>query len=512
MPSNIHNVTAEPKPWLGVRIEHGQFTTQGQPVCCLGKRIVVPGQLEAEGVFVQWRWDGRRLTVQNDRYGMYPLFYCARSDSIWISPSLEHVVRGNSQRELDWGALAVFHRLGHFVGHDTPFSDIRFLPPNSTLTWEDGRLELDTPLTIGSRQTSGGQSFDETVDQYRALFAQAIARRLPESDRFTVPISGGRDSRHILLELSRQGHRPEFCPTVKYRPPATNEDTRIAQLLTVRLGVRHVEVEKPDSFFQAALKDVHLTNHCGGGHGWVLPVASALAGCVDTLYDGLAGSVLSGGFMLAQRKMDLFRAGDFEALARLLLSENGAEGAIGNVLAGRVSREIPMELAVQRMIPELRRHADVPNPVLSFVFWNRTRRCVASIPFAILHQVPFVHVPYLDHALFDFLFSLDSSMVDGNRLHDETIRRAYPEFADVPYENKKARATMRPDERSYYLDARHELFAYLRQSPADGLRAVNQTYLYAKIAADLLTRKIDPPWYMRVALQAIELERLRLGD
>ena len=31
-------------------------------------------------------------------------------------------------------------------------------------------------------------------------------------------------------------------------------------------------------------------------------------------------------------------------------------------------------------------------------------------------------------------------MVEDNRLHDETIRRSYPEFADIPYENKKARA------------------------------------------------------------------------
>jgi len=165
----------------------------------------VPGQRDDKGVFLHWNWDGSRLTVQNDRYGLYPLFYCARGDSIWVSPSLEHVARGNSQRQLDLSALAVFHRLGHLVGEDTPFEDIRFLPPNTRLTWQDGQLHLHSlPTDVGSQPATAG-GFDDAVDRYAALFAQAIARRLPGSNRFTVPISGGRDSRHILLELARQG-------------------------------------------------------------------------------------------------------------------------------------------------------------------------------------------------------------------------------------------------------------------------------------------------------------------
>ena len=29
-----------------------------------------------DGIFAEWSWDGRRLTVRNDRYGVAPLFYC----------------------------------------------------------------------------------------------------------------------------------------------------------------------------------------------------------------------------------------------------------------------------------------------------------------------------------------------------------------------------------------------------------------------------------------------------
>lgn len=499
------------KPFFSVRLSDGQPRTDGVAHCRLGRRIPVEGQELDEGVFVEWSWDGRRLTIENDRYGQYPLFYCAQPDSICISPALARVVRENSQRRFDKAALGVFFRMGHFVGEDTPFEDVRFLPPNSVLTWENGRLDIQVRPFRSTPPASAGGSFDDAVEAYETLFARAIARRLPDHPDFVVPISGGRDSRHILLELARQGAIPKQCVTVKYRPPATNEDTRIARLMAERLGIEHIEIDKPASFFHAELNDVRLTNYCGGGHGWAQPVAAALNGRYRIAYDGLAGSVLSGGFMLAARKMELFRDGRFDELARLILQENHNEGTLRHVFSEDFYRTLALDAAVERLVPELRRHADTPNPVLSFVFWNRTRRCVASIPFAVMHGVPVVHVPYLDHELFDFLFALDASMVENNRLHDATIRRAYPEFADVPYEDKKARAVFRPDEHHYYRDARKDLFAYLRTVPREARAQVRASYVYAKIGFDLVGGKKESPWYMRPALQRIELEKLRLG-
>lgn len=509
--SNIDNVHAEPKPWFAARMRPGLVDISGDSSCSLGRRIPVPGSEEDEGVYIDWEWDGEKLVLKNDRFGLYPIFYCVKEDSICVSPSLSRVVRTNSERQLDYAALGVFFRLGHFIGEDTPFEDIRFMPPNSILIWEAGKLELKSKGSPMAPTSAGALSFDETVEQYRALFSRSIARRMPDDEPWTVPVSGGRDSRHILLELARQGARPRSCATVMYRPPATNEDIRIARLLAERLGIEHVALEKPSSFFQAELNDVKLTNYCGGGHGWVHPVASDFAGKFHTIYDGLAGSVLSGGFMLAEEKVRLFKKGSYNALGRTILEENKSEDAIRHIFSEEFYRKLSFDHAVERLAEELKRHGDVPNPVLSFVFWNRTRRCVASIPFAIFHQVPVVHTPYLDHELFNFLFSLDVSFVEQNRLHDEVVRRSYPDFADVPYENKNAKADFSKVDFSYYRAARSELFGYLRAQEAARVKKVNKRYLFMKLGSDFLGGKIDAPWYMRPALQVIELERLVSG-
>lgn len=509
--SNIANVSHAPKPFFRATLKSGFVHSEGAPSCLLGRRVPLGVGQPDDGVFVEWVWDGQRLIVKNDRYGLYPLFYCAKADSISISPALENVVRSNSSRQLDFPALAIFFRMGHFTGSDTPFEDVRFMPPNSTLTWESGRIDIQQHREGALPSTTLSPTFDEAVEVYGELFSQAISRRLPDDEHFMVPLSGGRDSRHILLELAKQGARPAACATLRFRPPTTDEDMRVARLLTERLGITHIEIEKPSSFFGAELKEVHLTNHCGGGHGWALPLASRLVGEFSTMYDGLAGSVLSGGFMLNSRKTELFRQESWDALARLFLEESKPEPMLRSVFTEAFCSRIQMADAIERLVTELRRHAGLPNPVLSFIFSNRTRRCVASIPFAIFHQIPVVHVPYLDHAVFDFLFSLDPSMMEGNRLHDETIRRSFPKFADIPYEDKSVKPITTAADKGYYRSARLEFLHYLYRSSSEAAKFVRRSNLCARTTLELLAVRSAAPWYMRPALQAIELEGLRLS-
>lgn len=496
------------RPYFGVKLENGIARTAGMNSCSLGRRIRVQGRDRDDGVFVEWSWSGRGLTVENDRYGLYPLFYCARGNSICISPSLEQVVKYNSERRLNFPALGVFFRLGHFVGEDTPFSDVYFLPPSCRLKWENGDLNIERIGSMSSPSSCEKYDFDDAVEKYSLLFKQSISRRLPKDSDFTVPISGGRDSRHILFELVRQGARPESCFTVRYRPPATNEDSRIAQLITERLGVNHIEIQKPSSFFSAELSDVFYTNYCGGGHGWILPLASELAGRFSTTYDGLAGDVLSAGFMASETKTELFRSGDFSGLAQTILGESKNEELLRKLFARGFYESIAIQGAIERLVRELKVHADERNPLMSFLFWNRTRRCIGSIPFGVLHEVPVVHVPYLDHDLYDFFFSLEPELVAGNRLHDETIRRSYPEFCDIPYENKRAVPVFSSADLSYYSQARRELFGYMCRTSSRERKHVNVSYILSKVGVDMLVGRRTAPWYLRAAVQAIELERL----
>ena len=47
----------------------------------------------------------------------------------------------------------------------------------------------------------------EAIEHYASLFRTAVLKREPGGD-FALPLSDGRDSRHIFLELCRAGRNP----------------------------------------------------------------------------------------------------------------------------------------------------------------------------------------------------------------------------------------------------------------------------------------------------------------
>ncbi len=505
----LENLSTNERPWFSASLNGGEIVTAGTPICLLGHRLD-SGKHGRDGLWTEWQWDGSRLIARNDRFGMRPIYYAATPNSIHVSSSMARVAAALPGRTLDHSALAVFFRLGFFLGEDTPFTEVRTLPPGSTLIWERGKLSIERGSIAIPPAPYPVRSFDQAVDLYGELFSQAITRRPPPEGHFTVPISGGRDSRHILLELVAQGHRPSLTVTVHSRPPSPNEDVRIAHLLRDELALEHAEIDMPRSFHAANLKDMELTDFCSSGHIWLLPVSAYLKGRTRAVYDGLAGSVLSGGFQVNEDRLALYRAGKLEDLARLLLAASGGmnqflRSSLQPDFSGRISETV----AIERLVAELEKHREASNPLVSYIFWNRTRRGISLIPCAILDHIETVYCPYLDHDLFDFLINLDVSWTLGNALHDETIRRRYPRYAHIPYENKDAPKIKGRTLSAYYRRAAGELLAHLAGRPRSFRSRLLRSERVALMAGrDLLKRNCEGTWYLRPAVYLLELERL----
>lgn len=103
------------KPYFFAKIQNNKVETKGGNSCLLGHKIdYTPGR-KSDGIFVEWSWDGNRLTVENDRYGFYPVYYYCNGDEICISPSIMRLLEEGAPRELDYTALSVFLRIGFYI-------------------------------------------------------------------------------------------------------------------------------------------------------------------------------------------------------------------------------------------------------------------------------------------------------------------------------------------------------------------------------------------------------------
>ena len=484
-----------------------QIKTRGTPTCLLGHQIDSGPSRKPDGIFVHWSWDGARLTVQNDRYGFFPLFYYCKDGEIGVSPSIHRLIKEGAPTAFDEAGLAVFLRLGFFIGEDTPYEHIRVLPPNATLEW-DGTLKL-----LSDGYTLGEPNFtisrDEAIDTYIALFRQSIQRRLPPHERFAIPLSGGRDSRHILFELLHQDHRPVTCVTIESYPPRSNEDAEVAAAITRELGLAHVLLSQRESWFKAEYKKNFATSFCSDEHTWYLGASDYLAKNFEVAYDGIGGDVLSAALFVNSRRLGLFESGNTENIANEMLQDQN-EATLAALLTPEMYARCSRKLAISNLQVEIGKHLCSPNPVGSFFFWNRTRREIALVPYGLLGSLPHVFSPYLDHDLFDFLVSLPVAMLADHAFHTDTISRAYPQYAHIPYQGEIAQ------DDGHDLNAHLLLKAQFSRDVAKYMlftkpsRMMRNSYLFPRLLASLVSRKFSAHaiWYTPTALYLRQLESL----
>lgn len=386
------------------------------------------------GIFVEWKVESNRLTLTNDRFGMYPVFYSQSGNEISFSSSISNLITKDDHNRLDYEAIALFLRTGSFFGNRTPFLNIKALPA-AKLEYDRNGLRIENyEVNFGENHTS---SVEEARYIYRDLFTKTISKfKEAFSGKVGLPLSGGKDSRHILFELMEQGLKPEACLTMKHQPPKPNEDANIAKFVCSTLGVNHVVFDQDPSFLELETEKNKLTSFCALEHSWILPLARYLKSeGYSATFDGIAGDVLSAGHFLTKRRLDLYRKEKYEELANDILSP---EGYLPRALTNSVHKKLNRESATHLIISELEKFSNAPNPVGQFYLHTRTRRNVGLSAWGILQQNNHVFAPFLDIEIYDFLSSLPAEYFLDHSFHQVTMAETYPQYAHIPFEDKNA--------------------------------------------------------------------------
>ena len=382
-------------------------------------------------VFAGWHTDGRRLIVEHDRYGVHPFFYTATRESIQLSTSIDSLLASGVASAVDDSAMAVFLRTGFFVGDDTPFAAIRAIPPAAALVWGPGGPSVRSRWTppAASRLTRVA-----AVSAFGDVFASAMARRLADSRRpVAVLLSGGHDSRHILLAMHELKQLPDHAVTVEPYPPAAPEDVAVARAVASAVGVRHTVLPHHPRRVAAERAKNRLTHYCADEHAEFLPLRAFFEREPCTVFDGVGGDVLSQNQKLDGSLHRLFTSGRFDLVAERVLGDAATvEPALARLLTPQAQARYSRARAIARVASEAARYANAPNPIGAFFFFTRMRRAVALAPYGVLDATA-VHTPFLDRDVVDFLLSLPYDLVADRRLHAAVLHKRYPEFAHLPF-------------------------------------------------------------------------------
>jgi len=413
-----------------VRKTREGLVTEGSPTVLLGEATegaLPPGS-------ARWSWDGQELSAQVDGLGVFPLFYRQLADGVVVSDRIQLLLDRSGPATPDWDALALFLRTGFFVFEDTPFQAIRSFPAGGTLTWSalGGALRMEaTPLPEPEVWTG---TFDQAVSAFIDLVRMAVRRTVGGERPVVVPLSGGADSRHLLLALHHAGCRPAAVATVS-RAYHADFDLEPAAELAARLGYPHTVLRPGDWLADEATKNLEVS-FSTKWHSWLMPLRRFLASRPCLSVDGIGGDTFLKRSESRRKAHDGMAGGDPVAAARYMLREEqrwSPERMLQRLLRPEIFDRVPVEAAETRLAAAIQPHLAAPNPFGSYFFAHRTRRDIAASPIALLGAMAPQAAPFLDPSLLAFLRSLPFAFTASADLRREAIRRAYPKAADVPY-------------------------------------------------------------------------------
>lgn len=421
-------------PVAHLRFSEGRTTLAGTARASVGHRI---GPRDSSlGLHGGWEWDGTTLRAEVDPLGYFSLFVYCKGSEIAVSPSILQLLALGADPEKDAVALAVFHRLGHFLGEDTPFRHIKVLPPGGKLVWRDGVATVTGEIAIPREQAlTRAQAVEAFIELPRA----SIRRFLASWDGpLVLPLSGGRDSRHILLELLHQGRKPDTVATFHQGGRYLDREVQAARALADRAGVHHTLLGHPRPRLRDSLRAILLTQLCADEHAQMMPMYDFLADSpTAAALDGIGGDILTNPDDSAADFLDRARKGDYDGIARNLAAGHGRVISRAGDPEGAGALYSPdlQDAAYARISAAIRVFDGAPDPYQAFWFWNRTRREISFVSTAILGGAAMVGCPFLSPEFVELGLSLPFSVTCDQKLHDDAIARAYPDFADIPYED-----------------------------------------------------------------------------
>jgi hypothetical protein len=330
----------------------------------------------------------------------------------------------------------------------------------------------------------------------------AVRRRVREDDAYILPLSGGRDSRHLLLELIDAGHPPSSCVTAHHHPNVWGGDVPYAARLAASLGLPHVAVS-PGPLIAEEWRKNRLTSYCSDEHAWYRCVADTLNGRVSHTYDGLNGGTSMARDFYPAKLARLDREQRFDEMSWYLGRKYRGRPRFAPLVSAEARTHLSAERAATRIRAELAKHADAPEPYMSLRFWNRGQGELNLTSTLMLHAVGSAYTPFLDPDLVQFIWGLSSEHIDAS-FHDEVIAVRFPRGNDVPYLQRSV-----PEPSRAFLRSVNRDLASILRSRSDG-SLVDRSGLMRRAAVGALTGDGWFAWGRRAALTTylVQLEAI----
>lgn len=432
---------------------------------------------QLNGCFALAIYDNREqeIFLARDRMGINPLLYYMDEDKLVFSSEMKSLLSYNIPKELDLESLCLYLQLNYVPAPQTMLKEVKKLMPGSYMKVSGKGKEISSFYKIDyKRDYATPLSYDQQKQKLRELLQHAVSKRLLADVPLGAFLSGGIDSSVIVALASEQVQQLSTF-SIGYQDQPFFDETAYAQLVAQKFHTRHTVFSLTNGELYGHLQDLwdHLDEPFGDSSAIPTYILSKYTRKeVTVALSGDGADELLGGYNKHLALYRSFEGGLFTKAAPLLaplarLFPQSRHNRISNWMRQlqRFSQGLSLPaadrywlwatLATQSQAQELLNPAILQN--LDLISLKERRQKILHsmngqphindvlytdmqlvLPNDMLTKVDWmsmahgleVRVPFLDHEVVDFCFSLPAtSKIQGNfrkRILQDTFRDVLP--------------------------------------------------------------------------------------
>ncbi len=373
--------------------------------------------------FVVWIPGHESLVLGVDRTGIRQLHYTSDGPRFGFSSEVASLAALLPSPQLTPSAVDDLVANRFILGEVTQIESINRVPPGSlviaskniiahTTYWDSSNLPIN-------------QQLDDTeyIEGCIRVFSRAIERSKEITQSPILFLSGGLDSRRILLEQLKQGLKPDCWTAVQFSSRLPVEgDSNIAAGLCKKFGLTHHRLEPLDADWEDrwARYARTLMEYDTGQHYWTLPLLKELPVDAGWNFDGYGGDfVVYDSFLDPDVVTIPLNEQRIIDAARIHISGDS------NLILQHQQDRCSIEERLLSILKSMPANENTYSFLMANV-WSR-RRTAAMSQRLLRHKVESV-MPYMDNDLLDFSFSFAPAKKVGRVFQHEILMKQYPEL------------------------------------------------------------------------------------
>lgn len=382
-----------------------------------------------------WEQKTRKLTIANDRMGLYPIYYAILPNGLIFGTQIKAMlVDERIERRVDQTAIAEFLTFDHMLGQHTLLQNIKLLPQASILEFSNGSLNIEPYYQYSYLSQFPVKRDEEYIAELDYLMKQAVKRQMTGNLTNGLLLSGGLDSRYLLAVLAEEN--PGNIHTFTWSIPGSDDARYAAEVANKAGSHHHFYPLEPDWLSNKAERAVLLTS--GNGNVINLHAIATLeqeATISPVIYKGFMGDAMFGFGIrprfwadydqdtLIEQHLEAYR--DYRVLTfdpkehseffSDAFYHNTRQEWRSEFQAGMLACGCN-QMASQRSYFDLTQR--VPRMTINGVDVVRDRAVV--------------RLPFTDNDLVEFSLTIPPHLLYQRQLVDRTFIQTYPQYAKIP--------------------------------------------------------------------------------